>query len=165
MLFGNIDYCDCRLCGSVYGPAAYLSDVLRFLGEKQARAPFASVFEVFDSRRPDVAKILLDCANTNTEVRQIDLVNEVLEGAMRPDRALAHQTTLTREELRAMPEHQRPEAYRVLRDATFPMHIGFDAWQSEMRLLHQRTWGCRATRSWRRSRTAPPTAGRCRPMW
>lgn len=136
VLFGNIDYCDCRLCGSVYGPAAYLSDVLRFLGEKPGVAPFASVFDGFNHRRPDVAKILLDCPNTNTEVRQIDLVNEVLEGAIPPEaRDFAHQTTLPPEQLRVAPEHQRAAAYRVLRDASFPMHVGFDAWQSEMRLL------------------------------
>ena len=33
-LFGSLDYCECSSCRSVYSPAAYFVDVLRFLGER-----------------------------------------------------------------------------------------------------------------------------------
>lgn len=77
LLFGSPDYCDCEDCSSVTSPAAYLVDLLLWLG----RAPQAAAapLDVLTRRRPDLTKILLDCANTKTEVPYIDLVCELLE--------------------------------------------------------------------------------------
>ena len=36
-LFGAMDFCACAHCQSVYSPAAYLADVLRFLDEHPSR--------------------------------------------------------------------------------------------------------------------------------
>jgi len=33
LLFGSLDYCDCEHCKSLYSPAAYFTDVLRFIGQ------------------------------------------------------------------------------------------------------------------------------------
>ncbi len=76
-LFGAFDLCACSECASVHGPAAYLVDLLQFLGDRGARiALFA--------RRPDLGEIELSCANTNTPMPLIDLANEALEDAVAP---------------------------------------------------------------------------------
>ncbi|MEW8508357.1 MAG: neuraminidase-like domain-containing protein [Candidatus Thiodiazotropha sp.] len=136
VLFGSVDYCDCEHCSSMYSPAAYLADMLRFLEEKKAVAPGDSVQDVLLDRRPDLANIKLSCANTDTPLPYIDLVNEVLENAIPPATAsFSHQTTLSAEELLATPEHLRPHAYEVLKDAAFPMSVSFNLWQEDTRLF------------------------------
>jgi len=86
-LFGDLDYCACRHCESVLGPAAYLADLLHFLelsGNSVGNFIGNSIstsrpFWAFHIRRPDLANLLLTCDNTNTEIPYIDLVLEVLE--------------------------------------------------------------------------------------
>ena len=143
-LFGTLDYCECQHCSSMYSPAAYLTDLLRFIEEKDAITPNTSVQDILLSRRPDIANIKLNCENTHTPLPYIDLVNEVLENAVPVASAtpptnsnFSHQSTLSAAELRAIPEHTRLEAYRLLRDATFPMTDAFHLWQEETRLFLQ----------------------------
>ena len=81
-LFGTFDLCACQDCASAHGPAAYYVDMLRFLGDRGARATLFG-------RRPDLGDIELSCENTNTTVPVIDLVNEVLENAVVPPPAFA----------------------------------------------------------------------------
>lgn len=69
--FGGTTWCTCKDCQSVYSPAAYLVTCLNFLE--------TSPLDTLLLRRPDLAKLRLTCANTNTEVPYIDLVNHVLE--------------------------------------------------------------------------------------
>src|SRR4051812_49359540 len=76
-LFGTFDLCACPDCASAHGPAAYFVDMLRFLGDRGARATLFA-------RRPDLGDIELSCENTNTTLPVIDLVNEVLENAVAP---------------------------------------------------------------------------------
>ena len=76
-LLGSPDYCDCEHCASVTSPAAYLVDLLLWL-QRAPGVPLA-VYRVLVDKRPDLVKILLNCANTNTEVPYIDLVCELLE--------------------------------------------------------------------------------------
>lgn len=136
VLFGSLDYCDCAGCLSVYSPAAYLADMLRFLDNRPALAPGDTVLDVLKQRRADLVDITLNCANTETPLPYIDLVCEALEGAVpatvAPPTGL--QTTRTAAELRAFPEHVRVEAYQTLRDADF-LSAGFDLWLEEARLL------------------------------
>jgi hypothetical protein len=77
-LFGSLDMCDCEACASVTSPAAYLADVLNFLGTDVATAR-TSPYQVLIARRPDIPHILLNCDNTNRALPYIDLVNELLE--------------------------------------------------------------------------------------
>jgi hypothetical protein len=88
-LFGHTDFCECDECRSVYGAAAYLTDILHFLenrvtsincspGEK------ASVTEAMLRRRPDLADIDLNCDNTNTAFPYIDIANEIMEDFIVP---------------------------------------------------------------------------------
>jgi hypothetical protein len=81
-LFGAFDFCACRECASVHGPAAYLVDILEFLGNRSARAALFA-------RRPDLGHIELSCENTNTPLPLIDLATEVLEDVVAPPSAFA----------------------------------------------------------------------------
>jgi Tc toxin complex TcA C-terminal TcB-binding domain/Neuraminidase-like domain/Salmonella virulence plasmid 28.1kDa A protein len=82
-LFGSADFCSCEHCGSVVGPAAYLTEALHFLEQRPAQAG-RSAKDVLFARRPDLGEVELTCQNTSTTLPYIDLVNEVLEGAIAP---------------------------------------------------------------------------------
>ncbi|MGH3877646.1 MAG: hemopexin repeat-containing protein [Actinophytocola sp.] len=56
---------------SVYSPAAYLADLLELVDDNFAVSPLRE-------RRPDLAGVPLDWANSYTEVPYLDIVNEVL---------------------------------------------------------------------------------------
>lgn len=75
-LFGSLNQCACKHCQTVLSPGAYFVDLLEFV----AGAPKRTLFE----RRPDLEDIELTCANTNTVLPYIDLVNEVLEAVISP---------------------------------------------------------------------------------
>ncbi len=78
-LFGNADFCACAHCQSVYGPAAYLADLLHWMrADVVDVAAGANAYNELAQRRPDIPKILLNCANANTAMPYIDIVNEVL---------------------------------------------------------------------------------------
>ena len=80
-LFGSLDFCACEHCKSVYGPAAYFVDLLYFL-KSASRKNKKSPLTVLLNRRLDLSEIELSCANTNTVMPYVDLVNEVLENAL-----------------------------------------------------------------------------------
>jgi hypothetical protein len=80
-LFGSPSTCECEECQSVLSPAAYLVDLLHFLGSS-SDAQANPALPVLLARRPDIADIELTCANTKIEVPYIDLVTEVLENAI-----------------------------------------------------------------------------------
>jgi hypothetical protein len=80
-LFGSVDLCDCGQCKSLYSPAAYFVDVLRFLREpKGLESPLAVLLD----RRPDLEHIELTCENSTTPLPYVDLVNEILEAVVVP---------------------------------------------------------------------------------
>ena len=91
-LFGSIDLCDCGHCKSLYSPAAYFVDVLRFLnGRKAPSYPLVNgttslptPLDVLLGRRPDLQHIELTCENSTTPLPYVDLVNEILEAAVVP---------------------------------------------------------------------------------
>lgn len=137
-LFGSLDFCSCDHCQSVYGPAAYLTDMLRFLDEHPSEIANKTVRDLLFERRPDIGNIKLNCQNTDTALPYIDLVNEVLENAVAAPNPLTNfslQTTTEPAELRAAPQHVRVEAYEKLRTAEFPMALGFDLWQEQARVF------------------------------
>ncbi|WP_330766952.1 Tc toxin subunit A-related protein [Rhodococcus sp. M8-35] len=136
LLFGPLDACDCPHCASVYGPAAYLADVFRFLDSHAASTGGSSVLGVLTQRRPDLTKIKLDCPNTETPLPFIDLANEVLESVF-PGSAsdVGLQTTLPADELRAAPEHQDDTVYDLLRASDIPISSAYDLWADQIRVL------------------------------
>jgi hypothetical protein len=127
-LFGSIDFCGCEHCQSVFSPAAYLVDLLKFLADRPSKTPNTSVKAVLFKWRPDIGETELTCANTNTPLPYVDLVNEVLENAVSPPPANTAfpQTTWTAEELAANPEHVNTAAYVKLRQAQYPWTLPFD---------------------------------------
>jgi hypothetical protein len=88
-LFGSLDFCECTHCTSVYSPASYFVDILRFLGERNTNGTTYNVGkkvkQVLLERRPDLGEIELSCENSNTPIPYIDLVNEILENAVWPE--------------------------------------------------------------------------------
>jgi hypothetical protein len=153
-LFGPFDLCDCDPSRTVLSPAAYLVDLLNFLSWRSpnfreqpkvsGRKPRPSVKDILLERRPDLAQIKLNSANTNTVLPYIDLVNELLEEAIAPPAdpsnndapsAYQRQTTLTTEELNANPEYVNYHAYAKLADdsAVFPWSLPFDLPLNEAR--------------------------------
>ena len=81
-LFGSMDFCECRHCRSVLGPAAYLADLLHFLETLPiSNLAGKTALDGLLARRPDLQHLELSCENTSTEIPYIDLVLEVLENA------------------------------------------------------------------------------------
>ncbi|NJK31783.1 MAG: hypothetical protein HC927_04800 [Deltaproteobacteria bacterium] len=109
-ILGSLDYCACEHCRSVLSPAAYLADLLHFLDRRPAT--LGDALTVLRQRRPDIEHILLDCANTNTALPYIDLVNELLERLFADTLAgSSYQTTWSAEQLRLHPEHLDADIY------------------------------------------------------
>jgi hypothetical protein len=143
-LFGSLDFCGCKHCRSVYGPAAYLVDLLQYLAHRPKKAG-KTPQQVLLARRPDIGEIELTCENTNTPVPYVDLVNEVLENAVAPRPASSPypQTHGTAEELSANPEHANTAAYDVLRDAVYPRQLPLNLWVEEARVYLGHLGVCR----------------------
>lgn len=131
-LFGSADYCSCEHCNSVYSPAAYLVDLLRFL-ENRSVHNGKTAKDILFQRRADLGTILLNCENTNIEMPYIDLVCEILENAISPS-GMTFQTTGTSEELHASPAYENIDAYLKLKDEVFPFSLPFHLWNEEARL-------------------------------
>ncbi|MGD8588906.1 MAG: neuraminidase-like domain-containing protein, partial [Chromatiales bacterium] len=145
-LFGSIGLCGCEHCRSVYSPAAYFVDLLRYLDIrdperlKQAQErlrkrgyPVQAIrnlsryrpLDVLLARRPDLAEIPLSCENTLTPLPYIDLVNELLEARI-SERSAAHDTGSTPADvLKAVPQFIDRDAYERLREAVYPASLPF----------------------------------------
>src|SRR5690606_24760834 len=126
-LFGSQDYCACEHCRSVYGPAAYLMDLLTLLEHRPAITQ-DNALEVLKLRRPDLTTLELPCATTNTVLPYIDLVLELLEArAIDPGAVpVVRQTSWTAAELRLSPEHRNDAAYEETVAAVYPWGLPFD---------------------------------------
>ncbi len=112
-LFGNLDYCACCDCMSLYSPAAYLSDLLKFVYDSDSSSH--NNFNALIKKRADLQNIDLSCNNSDTEMPYIDIVNEILElqvlrgtTAAFPSGGFSNfsfQTTGTAAQIAAYPEH------------------------------------------------------------
>jgi hypothetical protein len=128
-LFGSLDYFHCEDCQSVYGPAAYLVDLLQYLSWFSAKG--GGVTNARDAlllRRTDIQYIALDCNNTEITLPYIDLVNEILEAAIAPPAPPVKviETTGTSDERRALPQQILQPAYDLTQQAVFPLILPFD---------------------------------------
>jgi hypothetical protein len=128
-LFGSPDLCECEHCRSVYGPAAYFVDLLRFLWRGAPNADGLTPLDRLLERRPDLVHLPLTCENTNTLIPYVDLVNEVMEyytahGSLGSFRGYDTGET-TAAELRANPQNFDLEAYRVLNEARYPFTLPY----------------------------------------
>jgi len=129
-LFGSLDYCDCQDCGSILSPAAYLVDLLNYT-DLPAPASGANPQGVLLARRPDLQYLPLTCANTNTALPYIDLVNEALEYYVANGFSMAGYQgqdtgdTVTSAELIASPQYVNDAAYTALQGVFFPDPLPF----------------------------------------
>lgn len=133
-LFGRVEMCECEHCRSIYSAAAYLVDVLQFLGGLEKNAQGETPLDVLvlgpEARRPDLAHLKLSCENTNTALPYIDLVNEILESYVAyqklDERAAKDTGDSTSRELMANPQFVEDAAYQTLRQAVYPIGLPFD---------------------------------------
>lgn len=112
-LFGSIDsyYYDDSL--SLLSPAAYLTDLLRFL-ENVSNRNGSNAYNVLVARRPEIPHILLNKKNSETLVPQIDLVCEALEMALTGNGWVNKQTEADGEEALLVPEYTQQSVYQSL---------------------------------------------------
>ena len=139
-LFGNVDYCSCMHCRSLYSPAAYLVDLLAWLDGHLLENGASNEETALDrllTRRPDIQRIELSCENTNTVLPYVDLVNEILEvrvlspsgGTSTSVPLVPQASTATSPELLAAPEYLNTQAYdNYLALAVSPVLLPFDLW-------------------------------------
>jgi Salmonella virulence plasmid 28.1kDa A protein len=146
-LFGNLDFCQCDDCRSVLSPAAYFVDLLDLLGKESSpnaagNLPLDVLIGNGDGvkgRRPDLGALPLTCANTNTAMPYIDLVNEILEYYIAHNNNLdggaAYDTgSATTADLTAEPQHIIPSVYSTtLKQAVYPLNLPFDLWIETVR--------------------------------
>jgi hypothetical protein len=132
-------FCDCEHCGSVYSPAAYFVDLLRYLNVSSperikrletnhhalTRLGHFQPLDVLLSRRPDLADLPLTCENTQTSLPYIDLVNELLEARVTGGHAAYDTGKTPADVLRAVPQHISREAYALLQKAVHPLNLPY----------------------------------------
>ncbi|MEM7034230.1 MAG: LamG-like jellyroll fold domain-containing protein, partial [Chloroflexota bacterium] len=112
-LFGSLDYVDYEHCRSVFGPAAYFVDLMRFIQTHITGKAKTGAFRLDEHRRPDLYNFRLDCKNTDELMPYIDLVNEVLEAVVRTE--------------------DEPDAFKIVATAPFPMNLPFNRPLAEIR--------------------------------
>lgn len=120
-LFGSLDHCICEECRSIFGPAAYLVDLLRIIDEYVTEPNQRTIPEAlhFDKRRPDIAEIELTCANTTTLVPYLEVVNERLTATVQrklPAGDVQRQMATTLVYPRRLPFNTPLDQVRVLLD-------------------------------------------------
>jgi Tc toxin complex TcA C-terminal TcB-binding domain/Neuraminidase-like domain len=145
-LFADADFCECGECTSVYSAASYFVELLQYLrnnnlSEKASGAdpsikiksnpadisgtPLQKLFD----RRPDLGCLELTCANTNTILPYVDLVNEVMEQYAvynDPKKLKAFNVANeTSSELLAQPQHTNYQAYTILSKAVYPFNLPY----------------------------------------
>ncbi|HTD21426.1 MAG TPA: neuraminidase-like domain-containing protein [Terriglobales bacterium] len=83
-LFGSLNFCACDECKSIFGPAAYLVDLLRITDRYITTPNKGTIPAAFllQSRRPDLWKLPLTCAMTNNTLPYLQIVNERLMDAV-----------------------------------------------------------------------------------
>jgi hypothetical protein len=82
-LFGDQDACRCEHCASLMSPAAYFVDLMAFVESNVLDKVFTGPLENHPldlrRRRPDLWKLELSCANTETKLPQLEIVDRLLE--------------------------------------------------------------------------------------
>lgn len=83
-LFGSLDYLECGHCQSIFSPAAYFLDIMRIADEYITDPNLKPLRKIppgytLEERRPDLFNLKLTCANTNTIIPFLEVVNRVLE--------------------------------------------------------------------------------------
>lgn len=111
-LFGTLDFCSTPDCRSIFSPSAYFVDLMRL------QAKFITVEDeaplTLEDRRKDLFELLLSCENTNDSLPKIELVNEVLENALKDKNDAA------------------PFNYEALEAINYPFNLPFNLHQTQV---------------------------------
>lgn len=131
-LFGTQDYLDIEPARSLYSPAAYLVDLLKFLKTNDCLGADGDA-ETLADVRPDILDLPLDKANTETLIPCIDLVNERLEYAAAEIIGLSSLGSLEKRispedgsELLVTPQYRIDGVYENLAQRMKPRLLPFD---------------------------------------
>jgi len=152
-LFGSVDLCECEDCNSVYGPASYFVELLNYLRNNNLDPNPAdpntantgqlgiagTPLEILFRRRPDLGCLELTCANANTVMPYIDIVNEIMESFIMHEAQYDADTNTPKQltldvwnveeessaDLLAMPQHTNYNAYCVLKSAVYPFTLPY----------------------------------------
>ena len=152
-LFGSLDYCTCSDCNSILSPAAYLVELLNFLRnnnlDPKKNLQSQTLLDAFKRRRPDILRLELTCANTNTILPYIDLANEIMESfVVHLDQYETDKTTPKHVSLDvfntsskdpsalllASPQNINYGAYAIVKDATYPFSLPYNRGIDEIRV-------------------------------
>ena len=146
LLFGDADFCECGECTSVYSAAAYYVELLQYLrnnnldnqttinvagGSSEKKYNFSKDYKQTPlgnllARRPDLGCLELTCANTNTILPYIDLVNEVMESYIVHSKTTPYNVAdETTGELLAQPQHTEYQAYCILKSEVYPFTLPY----------------------------------------
>ena len=113
-------------------PAAYLVDLLAWLAARPSHVSAGTALEVLLRRRPGLGTLELSCENTNTQLPYLDLVLEILEGAILAQVApqavpARHDTTEgSTDDLVALPEVLNLPVYDELNRTVAPWLLPYD---------------------------------------
>ena len=88
-LFGDLDFCDWEHCQTIFSPAAYLADLMRFKEQHLIDDKVTKGYKL-QERRPDLLPLELSCENTNTAIPKLEIVNEVLEEKIGKDKGAVY---------------------------------------------------------------------------
>ena len=79
-IFGSQNFCACEHCASIFGPAAYMLDLMRIIDDYISSNPNNDIPTGYSlrERRPDLFSLPLTCANVNEPVKTIALNNQIL---------------------------------------------------------------------------------------
>lgn len=85
-LFGSQDYIPSPHCQSVVGPAAYFVDLMRVIDEQITSNPKNKIpdWAALQKRRKNLFTQELTCAETNTPVPKLQIVNQVIHDFLAP---------------------------------------------------------------------------------
>src|ERR1700687_1072147 len=136
-LFGSLSFCDCQECSSALSAGAYFVDLLQLLKNSAKNSANLAPLDVLTTRRPDLPYVRLTCANTNTPIPYVDLVNEILDAYVangRLDSTTAQDTGDTSaDELSVNPEYTNDAAYVRLQSAVYPLTLPFNRFLDAVR--------------------------------
>ncbi|KAH8170667.1 hypothetical protein LIA77_09448 [Sarocladium implicatum] len=157
-IFENMTSTGCGHCCSVLSPSAYMVELLEFLGKATNSSPAEtnSPRRALFARRPDLAELELSCANTNTEIPYVDLVNEILESHLYHTRIKLpgsedlpldihnHQDGVNSAEILTEPQNINAEVYELLKNDVVPIGtLPFDRNLEQVRVLLEKAGASR----------------------
>lgn len=117
-LFGDVDYCTCEDCRSIYSPAAYFVDLMSLQAQYIDIKGGVNPAYLLENRRPDLWYLPLSCENTNKQISKLTIVNEVLENKYK----LLTKLTLDSHN----PQDLQETVFADLTKQSYPFNLPFD---------------------------------------